>query len=131
MSDSGTPFVLTMPETCESVGIFAKVAKSVVEELVMLQKPKPTLLYDAVTGLIEVKLPNKEGVEEVVKRVKSYELRTACRCAACYDEMTGVQIMQPAKIPQDVFPRKLQKKGNYAVAVVWSDGHNSSLYPFD
>lgn len=45
--------------------------------------------------------------------------------------MTGVKIMQPKEIPKDVFPRNMVRKGNYAVAVVWSDGHNSSLYPFE
>jgi DUF971 family protein len=25
----------------------------------------------------------------------------------------------------------MTKKGNYAVAVVWSDGHRSSIYPYE
>lgn len=34
-------------------------------------------------------------------------------------------------MPKDVRPTNIIKKGNYAVAVVWSDGHNSSLYSFE
>lgn len=34
-------------------------------------------------------------------------------------------------IPLDVYPTQMIKKGNYAVAVVWSDGHNSSIYPYE
>jgi hypothetical protein len=33
-------------------------------------------------------------------------------------------------IPDDVFPYKIESKGNYAVAIVWSDGHKSSIYPY-
>jgi DUF971 family protein len=33
-------------------------------------------------------------------------------------------------VPKDVYPTNMLKKGNYAVAVVWSDGHRSSIYPF-
>jgi len=33
-------------------------------------------------------------------------------------------------IREDVFPTKIENKGNYAVAIVWSDGHKSSIYPF-
>lgn len=33
-------------------------------------------------------------------------------------------------IKEDVFPTKLEEKGNYAVAIVWSDGHRSSIYPY-
>ena len=59
------------------------------------------------------------------------ELRLKCRCAACVDEIDGRQILQPNKVPKDVHPKKMVKKGNYAVAVVWSDGHNSSLYSYE
>ena len=40
-------------------------------------------------------------------------------------------ILKPEKIKKDVFPTNMIKKGNYAVAVVWSDGHRSSIYPYE
>lgn len=54
-----------------------------------------------------------------------------CFCAACVDEVDGRQILQPNQVPKDVYPTNIIKKGNYAVAVVWSDGHKSSIYPFE
>lgn len=38
--------------------------------------------------------------------------------------------MDDKTIPDDVHPISIEKKGNYAVAVVWSDGHKSSIYPY-
>lgn len=38
--------------------------------------------------------------------------------------------MNDDSIPDDVHPTVIEKKGNYAVAVVWSDGHKSSIYPY-
>mmetsp|Transcript_8476 Transcript_8476/g.14243 ORF Transcript_8476/g.14243 Transcript_8476/m.14243 type:complete len:125 (-) Transcript_8476:18-392(-) len=70
-------------------------------------------------------------VDRFKKHIDPYQLRIQCNCAACVDEIDGHQILKPNKIPQDVFPTKLIKKGNYAVAVVWSDGHRSSIYPFE
>ena len=40
-------------------------------------------------------------------------------------------ILKPEIIKKDVFPTNMIKKGNYAVAVVWSDGHRSSIYPYE
>lgn len=40
-------------------------------------------------------------------------------------------ILKPEKVPKDVYPTNIVKKGNYAVAIVWSDGHKSSIYPFE
>jgi len=64
------------------------------------------------------------------KSIDPYELRIKCKCAGCIDEVDGRQILKVEKVPKDVYPTNMMKKGNYAVAMVWSDGHRSSIYPF-
>ena len=44
--------------------------------------------------------------------------------------MSGRSLLENKIIPEDVYPVKLENKGNYAVAVIWSDGHRSSIYPY-
>lgn len=66
-----------------------------------------------------------------MKKVDPFELRTKCKCAACIDEFSGVKILKVENIPKEVFPTNIVQKGNYAVAIVWSDGHKSSIYPFE
>ena len=58
-------------------------------------------------------------------------LRLACPCAACVDEVTGRMRLEPARVPQDVRPVKLEVVGRYAIAIHWSDGHNTGIYPYD
>ncbi len=65
------------------------------------------------------------------KKIKAFELRKKCGCALCIDEFTGKKLIKEDTIPQDVFPGKIEPKGNYAVAIVWSDGHRSSIYPYE
>ena len=65
------------------------------------------------------------------KEIDPFLLRIKCKCAACIDEVDGRQILKVEKVPKDVHPTNMMKKGNYAVAVVWSDGHRSSIYPFE
>ena len=68
---------------------------------------------------------------KVEKEIDPYELRIKCKCAGCIDEVDGRQILKVERVPKDVYPTNMLKKGNYAVAVVWSDGHRSSIYPFE
>ncbi len=92
----------------------------------------PSVEYSVQQGKIicEAADPNNQG-QRIRKLVDPFELRIKCRCAACVDEVDGRQILQPNKVPKDVHPTNLIKKGNYAVAVVWSDGHRSSIYPYE
>lgn len=41
------------------------------------------------------------------------------------------QLLDPAAVPADVEPVRIARRGNYAVSVTWSDGHDSSIYTFD
>ena len=52
------------------------------------------------------------------KEIDPFDLRVKCFCAACVDEVDGRQILKPNKVPKDVYPTNIIKKGNYAVAVV-------------
>jgi DUF971 family protein len=55
-------------------------------------------------------------------------LRCACGCAHCVDEITGVRILDPASIPEDISIGDIQLVGNYAVRITWTDGHDTGLY---
>jgi ATP-binding protein involved in chromosome partitioning len=58
------------------------------------------------------------------------DIRLGCRCALCVEEVTGRPLLDPATVPADVAPATLTSVGNYALAVAWSDGHNSGLDPW-
>ena len=59
------------------------------------------------------------------------DLRLACRCALCVEEMSGRKLLDPATVRADVSPRQIVSIGNYAIQFDWSDGHNSGIYAFN
>ena len=58
------------------------------------------------------------------------DLRLACGCAACVDEWSGENRLDPASVPEDVHPLRIESVGRYAIQIEWSDGHASGIYPF-
>ena len=58
------------------------------------------------------------------------ELRLACPCAACVDEMSGRPLLDPATVAADVRPMSLALVGAYGLRVQWSDGHGTGIYTF-
>ena len=58
-------------------------------------------------------------------------LRANCPCASCVDEHTGVRILDPATIPDDIAPTGMSFTGNYALKIVWNDRHSTGLYTWD
>lgn len=59
------------------------------------------------------------------------ELRLACPCAGCVDEVTGHVRVIASAIAQTVRPVKIDLIGRYAISITWSDGHNTGIYSFD
>lgn len=59
------------------------------------------------------------------------DLRLACPCAQCVQEMTGRPLLDPARVPADVRPVRLELVGAYGVRIDWSDGHSTGIYTYD
>ncbi len=56
-------------------------------------------------------------------------LRGFCPCAGCQGH-SGLKIrfLPPA---QPVAPATIKPVGNYAISILWSDGHGTGIYRFD
>jgi ATP-binding protein involved in chromosome partitioning len=59
------------------------------------------------------------------------DLRLACRCALCVEEMGRRPFLVPKSVRPDVTPRTISSVGNYAIAISWNDGHNTGIYSFE
>ena len=59
------------------------------------------------------------------------DLRLACRCALCVEEMSGRKLLDPKTVRADVSPRQITSIGHYAIQFDWNDGHNSGIYAFN
>jgi ATP-binding protein involved in chromosome partitioning len=69
--------------------------------------------------------------EDHVGRYAARDLRLACQCAVCREEMTGRPLLDPAAVPDDVIPLRVSLVGGYAIRIDWSDGHSTGLYTYD
>ena len=76
-------------------------------------------------GLLEISWPDRTC------RVHFKDLRGACPCAQCVDEITGVRILDSDSIPEDIHPVDISFTGNYALKIAWSDGHDTGLFTWD
>ena len=62
--------------------------------------------------------------------LSGYDLRCACTCASCVEEMTGRALLDRRSVPRDVRPVELVPVGRYGVGVRFSDGHDTGIYAF-
>ncbi len=58
------------------------------------------------------------------------DLRLACHCALCIEEMSGRPLLDPKTVRPDVAPRTVSSVGNYAFQVNWSDDHSTGIYSY-
>jgi DUF971 family protein len=66
-----------------------------------------------------------------VDRMPYRFLRAECPCATCRHEWTGERLIQPESIRPDLQLEAMNPVGNYAVQLVWNDGHSSGLFTWD
>jgi ATP-binding protein involved in chromosome partitioning len=66
-----------------------------------------------------------DGVEQ---RLADRDLRLACQCAQCRDEMSGKRLLEPGAVPLDLGLTRVWSIGNYALGMAFSDGHESGIY---
>ena len=59
------------------------------------------------------------------------EIRIACGCAVCRDELTNAPVLDPATVPADIRANRIAPVGNYALTFEWSDGHSTGIYPWE
>lgn len=59
------------------------------------------------------------------------DLRLACPCAGCVEEMSGRPLLDPDAVPTDVKPLTVQLVGGYAMRITWSDGHDTGIYTWE
>ncbi|MSR56794.1 MAG: DUF971 domain-containing protein [Planctomycetaceae bacterium] len=77
-------------------------------------------------GGLELEWPGAPPVE-----VPFHTVRARCPCASCVDEFTGARILDPTTIPSEIAPISMSFTGNYALKIVWTDGHSTGLYTWD
>ncbi len=146
--DNGVPLAIAAPD-CPAAGAYAMIADALTADLAQPSgiqipfdwhldagtgKPAPVaaapqaatdrplaLDYDA-TGLT-IRWADR------TQTIDPRELRLACSCAACRDEISGKQLLNPASVPLDVMPTRIWSVGNYALGIAFSDGHSSGIYP--
>jgi ATP-binding protein involved in chromosome partitioning len=58
------------------------------------------------------------------------DLRLACRCAMCVEEMTGRALLDPKTVAENVRAKAIRLVGQYAIQIDWSDGHTTGIYNF-
>ncbi len=151
--DEGRPIVVDQP-TSASAKVYAAIAAALVEQLlaaVIVLKPfvwkwdsndgAPAWMEDAARPTGQRNTPI--GFLRRDPRTLSIlwedghrddfdvrDLRLACHCALCVEEMSGRKLLDPKAVRSDLSPRKIVSVGNYAIQFDWCDGHNSGIYSF-
>jgi len=75
-----------------------------------------------------VRIAWPDGTES---KIPNKILRASCQCALCVNEYSGEAMLEPDTIPPDIQAKEVQRLGNYAVGITWSDGHSSGIFSWD
>lgn len=131
-SDDGKPVVIERPDS-ELAKRYILLAQNMVGELSAVLSGARA--EKAIIIKVEPHVPSrliKFGWSDGKQSISTFaDLRFLCPCAVCVDEGTGVRKIRREDVAADVVALKVNTVGNYAIAVNWSDGHDTGIYSFD
>lgn len=110
-----------------SIEAFAELAQNLHREVGMRRLAAEELpVVTAERGKIHVQWP--DGIES---RIVNKVLRCSCQCAVCVNEFTGQPMLDVNSVPEDIRVEEIHPLGNYAVSIMWSDGHSSGIFSWE
>jgi ATP-binding protein involved in chromosome partitioning len=129
-ADAGDPVVHSDPQSASSQS-FIQIAENMVSEIKKRQGR-----FDAKTIPLKIGPPGQEHIEiewnDGKKSVyRARNLRAACPCAGCVDEITSIRNIKVESLSPNLTAIGIYPVGRYALQILWSDGHNTGLYGYN
>jgi DUF971 family protein len=126
--DNGVPVLESSPDSAPAKAILdvTKSFKKQLKRVVADAGDQPVGYERGADGRLHM-----EWSDGTSSQLDAYHLRLYCPCAACIDEDTGKRMLDPKAILLDVGIKDIQPIGNYAIALDFSDGHNTGIYKWD
>lgn len=129
-ADEGDPVVHSQPNS-EAAKTFIQIAKNLSLQAKIRSEHKdekriPTKI--GAPGLASIDMEWNDGQKN---SYSPRELRLACPCAACVNELTGERMLKPQSVPASILASAIYPVGRYAIQIVWTDGHSTGLYGYE
>jgi ATP-binding protein involved in chromosome partitioning len=131
-SDSGSPVVISSPVS-SAADAFRLIAQNLAAQVSIRNlggadsnRLAPKSISQSSPDKIEIVW--NDGQQ---KQYTARDLRLACRCAVCLDEMNGKPLLKPESVKTDLILLRIDPVGRYALRFFWSDGHSTGIYTFD
>jgi DUF971 family protein len=58
-------------------------------------------------------------------------LRSECMCARCVNEITGLRVLDPNSVAEDITILNAEHVGRYGVKFTFSDRHDDGIYTWE
>ena len=132
MSDSGNPIVIKSPESISGQA-FRKIAQNLAAQVSIRNLQGDSALGPVIQN-ITIPHPSQVRIIWNDKHESLYsalQLRLACRCAGCLDEMTGKKRIGAEALPDKISLQRSEPVGEYAHRFYWSDNHSTGIYTFE
>jgi ATP-binding protein involved in chromosome partitioning len=134
--EDGIPVVARDPKS-GSAQAYLKLAENITARIEEMKKTgnmlEPENIAFSPKGDLYIRWPKDESrgwLEGHTSIHTAHHLRTNCRCAVCVDENTGRKTLDDTSVPLDIEMKGVNPVGRYAIAIGFSDGHNTGIYTF-